>query len=502
MPDLLNAAELGAMDPAQQAEAARLRAKASYLLNPGAGAVEPLLAATGRLARLDPVAARETHLAALGAGIWAGRLDGGELRRVAEAAADLPPGEEVAGILLRAFTAWATDGFDDAVPLLRQAVHAFSDEDVPGLLWSVINAAVVLGDVGMWLDITERAIRFADASGQLSVLPTALTNRAVALGHSGRFAEAWRFAAEAEAAGEITGQNSHIVAATMLEAYRGREQAALALIEALEDDGRQRDLGRLIGAAEYARAVLYNGLGNYPLAMEAALRGIAFQNMSVHHWTLTELVEAAARSGAPDAAGQAREQLAAWSRAGTPWALGAHALAVAVAVAVAGEPGQTAARTESRYREAIEHFGRAGLGTFEARARLLLGEWLRRQNRRAQARTELRTAHEAFTAMGLEGFAERAHREQLATGETVRKRTVGAPVLTPQENQIARLAVAGDSNAEIGAQLFLSPRTVEWHLRKIFTKLGISSRRELDGALPDDDSADHGSANDDPTAAA
>ncbi|NUP52824.1 MAG: AAA family ATPase [Catenulispora sp.] len=483
VPDLLDAAELGAMNRLQQADAARLRAKASSILSPGASAVEPLLAAAVRLAELDPVAARETQLAALGAAIWAGRVDQGEARRVARALPDLPPGDEVAGVLLRAFIAWAVDGFDDAVPLLTRAVHEFSDADVPELLWSVINAAVVLGDVEMWLSITERAIRFAQTSGQLSVLPTALTNRAVALAHSGRFAEAWRMLADAEAVGQITGQMSHIVAAVMLHTYQGREQSALGPIEALEQAGQQRGLGRLIGMAEYARAVLYNGQGNYPAAAEAALRGVAFHNMSVHHWTLAELVEAAARSGAPDNATQAREQLKAWSHTGTPWSLGAHALAEALA----GPAGQTAEETEGRYREAIDHFSRGALGVFEARARLLFGEWLRRQNRRAQARTELRAAHEAFTAMGMEAFAERAHREQLATGETVRKRTVGTPVLTPQENQIARLAVAGDSNAEIGAQLFLSPRTVEWHLRKIFTKLGITSRRELDGAIPDDE---------------
>jgi DNA-binding CsgD family transcriptional regulator len=140
-------------------------------------------------------------------------------------------------------------------------------------------------------------------------------------------------------------------------------------------------------------------------------------------------------------------------------------------------------RSEERYREAIDHFDRGGLGVLESRSRLLFGEWLRRQNRRTQARTELRAAHESATAMGMEAFAERARRELLATGETVRKPAADTPVLTPQETQISRLVIAGHSNAEIGAQLFLSPRTVEWHLRKIFVKLGISSRRELDGAL-------------------
>jgi len=243
----------------------------------------------------------------------------------------------------------------------------------------------------------------------------------------------------------------------------------------MERDCERRGLGRLAATAALARAVLHNGLGNYPLALEAALRGTAYQDLAVRHWSYTELVEAAVRAGDRDAADRARGQLADWAGAGTPWALGAHA----VAEALAGPPE----RAEDRYREAVGQFGRGGLGTFEARARLLLGEWLRRQNRRAQAREELRAAHEASTAMGMEAFAERARQELLATGETVRRREVGAPVLTPQETRIARLAAGGHPNAEIGAQLFLSPRTVEWHLRKVFTKLGIASRRELDAAL-------------------
>ncbi|MFE7564863.1 AAA family ATPase [Kitasatospora sp. NPDC057500] len=477
VPDLLAAAELGPLDPLQQANASRLRAKASSMTGPGLGAVRPLLDAAGRLRDLDPAAARETYLAAFGAAIWAGRHDEGGRRRVAEAARDLPPGDETAGVFLRALVTWTTDGPVAAFPLLARAVRSLTDDGDLAVLWPAANAAVELGDLGAWLEITERAVRFARTTGALSVLSTALPYRAASLGYAGRFAEAEDLLAEAAAVEEAAGVATRMVSTVLISAYRGRERPALDLIEAMERDGEQRGLGRLTGMAACARAVLNNGLGNYPLAMEAALGGGEYHDLVVHNWTCSELVEAATRVGDRAVAARARERLADWGRAGTPWALGA----LAVADALTGAPE----RAEDHYREAVDHFGRGPLGVFETRARLLLGEWLRRQNRRAQARTELRAAYEAAAAMGMEAFAERARRELLATGETVRRRTVGAPVLTPQEAQIARLAATGHPNAEIGAQLFLSPRTVEWHLRKVFAKLGISSRRDIVGALPD-----------------
>ncbi|GAA4836548.1 LuxR family transcriptional regulator [Kitasatospora terrestris] len=475
VPDLVAAAELGPLDPLQQADASRLRARASSMTDPGFGAVQPLLDAAGRLRELDPAAARETYLAAFGAAIWAGRYDAGGLRRVAEAARDLPPGEETAGVFLRALVAWATDGPVAAFPLLERALHSLTADEDLAVLWPAANAAVELGDHRAWLDITERAARFARTTGTLSVLSTALPYRAASLGYAGRFAEAGDLLAEAVVAEEAAGVATRLATTGLISAYRGRERPALEVIETMERDGERRGLGRLTAMAACARAVLHNGLGNYPLAMEAALRGIDHRDLVVHHWTCSELVEAATRTGDLDVAARARERLAEWSRAGTPWALGANA----VADALTGAPE----RAEDRYREAVDHYGRGGLGALEARARLLFGEWLRRRNRRAQARDELYAAHEAAAEMGMEAFAERARRELLATGETVRRRTVGAPVLTPQEAQIARLAAGGHPNAEIGAQLFLSPRTVEWHLRKVFVKLGISSRREIEGAL-------------------
>ncbi len=254
---------------------------------------------------------------------------------------------------------------------------------------------------------------------------------------------------------------------------------ALELIEATVEDADARGEGWLLGLAGYTKAVLSNGLGHYPAALEAARQAAEYEDLALFNWTLGELVEAAARVGERAVAAEARERLAERTgAAGTDWAFGAQALADALA-----GPSEKA---EERYREAIERLAASRIGLQLARARLLYGEWLRRENRRNDARIQLRTAHEAFTTMGAEGFAERAGRELVAAGETVRKRTVGVwDDLTSQEAQSARLAAAGHTNPEIGAVLFLSPRTVEWHLRKVFTKLGISSRRELAGALRD-----------------
>ncbi|NUR61846.1 MAG: AAA family ATPase [Catenulispora sp.] len=523
VPDLLAAAELGPVDAGGQAEAARLRSQASYMTNPGRGAVQPLLSATAQLRELDPAAARQTCLSALGAAMWAGRLDPDSLRRAVEAARGLLPGEEIqgtggkiqdpgdetqdagqdtAGAFLRAFVTWSDDGPAAAHPYLRRVLDAYAADADPGALWLAVATAVELGDLPTVLRVTESAAALARSTGTLSIIPTTLTYRTIALIHAGRFSETRQVLAEASAAEEAMGLSPSAIGPAMLGAYRGRERAAVGLIEALENDAERRGLGRLLGVAECARAVLHNGLGNYPLAVKAARAALEYQDFALHYWALAELAEAAARTGDRAASDEARERLGAWAEAGTSWAQGVHALAEALAAGASGPAagtGQTAqstetARTESRtaqtethYRTAIGHFDAGGLGVLQARSRLLFGEWLRRQNRRSQARTELRAAHEAATAMGMEAFAERARRELLATGETVRKRTVGAPVLTPQEAQIGRLAIAGLSNAEIGAQLFLSPRTVEWHLRKVFTKLNISSRRELDGALSGDD---------------
>jgi DNA-binding CsgD family transcriptional regulator len=251
---------------------------------------------------------------------------------------------------------------------------------------------------------------------------------------------------------------------------------ALDLIETTIEEVRARGEGRVLSLAEYATALLYNGLGRYDAALAAATRACQYEDLGFFGWSLAELIEAAARSGQPESGEAALDDLTERTRAtGTEWALGTEACSRALL-----SDDQAA---DALYREAIEHLGRCRIAVQLARTRLLYGEWLRRQNRRQESRTQLRSAYEAFNRFGAHGFAERARRELLATGETVRKRTVGAVAeLTSQEAQIARLA--GDhTNSEIGAQLFISPRTVEWHLGNVFAKLGVSSRRHLRSAL-------------------
>jgi DNA-binding CsgD family transcriptional regulator len=238
-----------------------------------------------------------------------------------------------------------------------------------------------------------------------------------------------------------------------------------------------RGEGRAICMAELSRAVLYNGLGRYEEATAAAQRACEHEDFGMVNWPLTELVEAAVRAQRLDVARTALDRLEARTRAaGTDWALGIQARSRALLA-----DGDEA---DALYREAIARLARTRIAVHGARARLLYGEWLRRENRRLDAREHLRVAHELFARMGAEAFAERARRELLATGETVRRRTAETrSELTAQEAQVARLAAEGCTNPEIGAQLFISPRTVEYHLRKVFTKLDIASRKELSAAL-------------------
>jgi DNA-binding CsgD family transcriptional regulator len=279
---------------------------------------------------------------------------------------------------------------------------------------------------------------------------------------------------------EATGNALPSYGAVAVAGWQGRPAEATRLIQAALKGATARGEGMGVSLVQYTSAVLSNGLGRYQDALDAAGQACAYpQELGFANWGLVELVEAAARTGQTALAAGAVEQLARTTRfSGTQWGLGIEARSRALV-----SDGDAA---ESLYREAIERLGRCRGAVALARAHLVFGEWLRRENRRVDARVQLRTAHQMLATMGAEAFAERARRELVATGETVRKRTVETRVeLTAQERQIARRARDGYTNSQIGAELFLSARTVEWHLRKVFAKLGISSRRELHEALPD-----------------
>jgi DNA-binding CsgD family transcriptional regulator len=367
---------------------------------------------------------------------------------------------------------------------LKVALRAFreeslSEEEELRWLWLACHIARALGDDVAWDELTTRQVELARRAGALSLLPVALDDRIHADLFCGRHAQAMSHLAEADAVVEATGSHIALRAAIALAVWRGQEAEALALIAARRQDVVRRGEGFWLASTDWGSAVLYNGLGRYADALAAAERAAANpQGLGTPMWLLTDLVEAAVRGGEPERAAGAIARLTEVAEAnGTDWALGFSARSRALL-----SPGQAA---EPLYREAIERLGRTRIRVALGRAHLVYGEWLRRENRRVDAREQLRVAHAMLTEMGMEAFAERARRELLATGETVRKRTVETlDDLTPQEAQIARLAADGQTNPEIGAQLFLSPRTVEWHLRKVFGKLGIASRRELRSALP------------------
>ena len=486
---LLATAEAGPLDDLQRAGLERLRARLAFSLVRGSDAPPLLLDAARRLAPLNTVLARDTYLEAAGAAIFAGRLGGSTgVREVAEAARAAPPGPQpprVVDLLLDGVATRFTDGYPAGVGPLRRALRRYWREQRPGeedmpwrWLWLECPVtpeplAAELWDDEAWHDLATRAVSLARDAGALAVLPIALCYRACVHVHAGEFDAASALIEEAKAISAATGSAPLRYTSLVLLAWRGQGPQALDVIEAGIEDATARGEGRAVGLAEYATAVLYNGLGRYDAALAAAQRACQFEDLGFFGWTLIELVEAAARSGRLETAAEALEALAERTRAsGTEWALGLEARSRALL-----SDGQAAG---ALYQEAIRRLGRSRIVVHLARARLLYGEWLRRANRRQDSRETLRAAYEMFSRIGAGGFAERARRELAATGETVRKRTVETfAELTSQEAQIARMAREGRTNQEIATQLFISPRTVEWHLGNVFTKLGLTSRKDL-----------------------
>jgi DNA-binding CsgD family transcriptional regulator/tetratricopeptide (TPR) repeat protein len=484
---LLAAAQAGPLDDLQRAQADLLRGQVVFASGHSSQAPPLLLKAAQQFEQLDARLARETYLEALSDALWAGCLATGTgLREVAEAAlaVPMPQPARAPDLLLDGMALLITHGFGRGAPMLKRAVSAFRAAgicDDEGLKWLSrgCGAAQCVWDDDSWDVLSARLVQLVRGAGALTELPVAFSMRAGLLVVAGQFDEAAALVAQRESVTEATGTGIAPYGALTLAVMQGREAEALGLIEAGTRDVQRRGEGAGLSYIRYATAVLCNSLGRYEQALAAAQQASEDSPvMWFSMWALPELIEAAARSGAHDHAARAFQRLSHSTRASrTDWALGIEARSRALVT------DGTAA--ETCYREAIDRLGRTRLRIEYGRAHLLYGEWLRRQQRRRDARDQLHVAGQIFHSVGAAGFAERARTELRATGEHARKRASGtANALTEQEAMIARLAGQGASNPQIAAQLFISPATVAYHLRKVFTKLGVTSRHQLARALP------------------
>ena len=485
--ELIAVAKIGPLDELQHGLLARLRGRIAFARRRGGEAMPLLLDAADRLAGVDDRQAREAYLEAIGSAVAAGRLgERGALQKVAVAARAVSPGPQpprLVDTLLDGLATSFAEGYVEGAPLLKRALLAIrrgagDNEDIMRWFWPAWLAAADMWDDETWRELTTHAVRGAREAGALNFLPLTLTCRAVVHVYCGEFEDAAALVEESNAILKVTG-NSHLgYARVLLQAWRG-DAATPEAVAAGAQWASSWNEGRAIGGRHYLNAVLYNGTGQYQAALSSARQACEHDDPGIFGFALGELVEAGARADAADAAAAALHQLEERANAsGTDWALGVLARSRALL-----SDGPAAERL---YRESTERLVRSRVAVHLARTHLVYGEWLRRENRRRDAREQLRTAYEMLNRFGADAFAERARRELLATGETARQRTAEArDALTAQEIQIARLAGEGKTNPEIGAELFISPRTVEWHLRKVFTKLGIDSRRKLRAALAD-----------------
>jgi DNA-binding CsgD family transcriptional regulator len=445
-----------------------------------------LLDAARRLEVIDLALARETYLEALQAATISGRFGGEMLRRAAEAARQAPPAHgapRAIDLLLDGLAMRYTEGYAASVSALQLALRAVGDEGSSGEQhprwpWYARRVALDLLDDETGRALATRSVQLVRDRGALGVLPLALGALATMHTIEGRFDAAQGVLDESDAVDDAIGEARIGSGRLALAGLRGDEALLSRLADAAEAEATTRGEGAVLTYAEHSRAILYNGLGRYESALSAAESASSRDELGASVRSLPELVEAATRSGNIQVAVDALDRLTERTRAtGTEWALGLEARSRAL-VSCDGE-------ADELYLEAIDRLSRCRAAPERARAHLLYGEWLRRAGRRVDARRQLRIAHDMLAAIGMGAFADRARRELAATGENVRRhRPESRDELTAQEMHIAQLARDGHSNPEIAAQLFLSPRTVEWHLRKVFGKLGISSRRELDAALP------------------
>jgi DNA-binding CsgD family transcriptional regulator len=489
----LDTAERDARTEWHRARIGRLRAQIAFASGSADDACPLMTDAATRLEQFDPSLARETYLMAWGAAAVAG--DPTALLTISRTADALPaptgPTQPL-DTLLGGLALFGTGARAAATPLLQRAVSVLQEIDVEDVLvwgWVATTVGPALWDEEVMLALLARHLQIARDTGALTALSLHLSASGLLLAWTGDLAAAAALVREAELVANTTGVTLPAGAALHRAALEGAEADASALItDTLERAGGNGG-GTGSALAYWSAAVLFNGLARYPEALAAARASSKIPEPFVSTWALPELIEAATRSGDTDLAHEALERLLDATKAcDTEWALGISARCRALL--------SDGAEADRLYREAVERLGRTRLRPEHARARLLHGEWLRRQGQRADARGQLRAAHDLFVSIGMKAYAERARRELLATGETLRRRTVqaaSADELTPQQRQIALLVRDGLSNPEVGALLFLSPRTVEWHLRQIFTKLSITSRRQLPAVLPRDEwpSSDH-----------
>jgi DNA-binding CsgD family transcriptional regulator len=466
-----------------------LRGQVAFTSGLGSDTPALLLRAAKRLEPLDPALARDTYLDAWQAAMYTGHLARPvDLAEISRAARTLPrparPGP--ADLLLDGLTLLVTDGPAAAAATLQRATKAFTSADISAeqaLRWAWLARTA---DSALWGDegegLTVRQAELAREAGALGQLTFPLRRMVVDTLWSGDFTAAASLVTQIGTVCEVTGSRVAVAAAATLASFRGQETEASALIRTTLEEAAAWGLGMPVSYAHWMAAVLNNGLSRWPEALAAARRASEQRHVWMSVWALPELIEAAARSGDMRLAADGLNQLTEGTQAGGHEAgLGIEARSRALLA--------TDGTADGLYREAIERLGRTPRRTELARAHLLYGEWLRRQGRRAQARDQLRTACGMLDKIGMDAFAERARRELAATGEIVRKRTTQAADtasqgLTAQEAQVAQLARDGLSNPEIAGRMFISAHTVQYHLGKVFTKLGISSRGQLHRALP------------------
>jgi DNA-binding CsgD family transcriptional regulator len=465
-----------------------LRARVSFASDRGSDAPILLLRAAQRLEPIDARQARDTYLDAITAALFAGRLaNETSARQVAQLALAAPRPAGTPRAVDDLIDGWAlliSKGAAAATRVLQRAVDTFRGADIADderLRWSWLagRAAAAIWDYDSWALLTDRQIQLAGDAGALAVLPITLSIRASVHLFAGELNAAASLVDRIESLADAIDARTARNAAIAVAVFRGREVEARALLDMNEKEFASRGEGMGISATQWGTAVLYNGLARYQDALSAAEAALEDpDDVSFGPLATVELVEAASRTGRPDLALPALEVLeAATSASGTPWGD-----AVAARSRALLSEGDAAERL---YRDAIDRLTPTVLRLDLARTRLVYGEWLRRARRHLDAREQLRLAHEMFSDFGMAAFAERARVELRATGENARRRSVETSnQLTPQEAQISQLVAEGATNVEIAAQLFISPSTVEYHLHKVFRKLGVKSRIQLARLFP------------------